>query len=127
MMTMRTLAQERSEFALNRVLAHVTLKRLKPFSASAPSMILQNGFGQALAFWKAKGKEGDNEQTALFEMVRSWLVEKGFANGNDAQRFLMNLSTMDQRQYLSAQKETLNLLEWVKRYAGAFIEDPDES
>ncbi|MBF0234965.1 MAG: hypothetical protein HQK65_18305 [Desulfamplus sp.] len=41
--------------------------------------------------------------------------------------FLTSLSTMDQRQYLSAQKETLSLLEWVKRYAGAFIEDTDKS
>jgi len=33
--------------------------------------------------------------------------------------FIKELSGMDQIKYLTAQKETLALLEWVKRYANA--------
>jgi len=46
---MRTLGQKRAEFALNKVVDIPQDKKdkFKPFSAGAPSMILQNGFGQA--------------------------------------------------------------------------------
>jgi CRISPR-associated protein Cmr5 len=32
---------------------------------------------------------------------------------------MKELTTMEQQQYLSAQNETLALLEWVKRFANA--------
>jgi len=115
---MRTLGQERSEYALDKVMENLKIKELKPFSAGAPSMILKNGFGQALAFWKAKGKK---EHQIMFDIVKGWLLEKGFASGNRDPEFLKDLSTMEQHRYLEAQKETLALLEWVKRYANAFI------
>lgn len=118
-MNMRTLGQERSEYALDRVMENIKTKELKAFSAGAPSMILKNGFGQALAFWKAKGK---NEHQIMFSIVQQWLVKRGFAEGDTDVVFLKNLSTMAQHQYLEAQKEALALLEWVKRYANAFIE-----
>ena len=55
-MSMRTLGQERSEYALDRVMENTGVKELKAFSAGAPSMILKNGFGQALAFWMLRCK-----------------------------------------------------------------------
>jgi len=116
---MRTLGQERSEFALEKVLANIQEERLKPFSAGAPSMILQNGFGQTLAFWKAKGK---NEHNIMFDIVQEWFLKKKFAKGSTAHEFLTDISVMDQSRYLKAQMEALALLEWVKRYAHAFIE-----
>jgi len=125
---MRTLGQERSEFALNEVLNNKKSDRLKPLSAGAPSMILKNGFGQTLAFWKSKEKEKDeyNEYKCLFNILKTWLIQKEFAEGNTPEDFLKSLSTMDQKKYLIAQKETLDLLEWVKRYAGAFIKEKKE-
>lgn len=115
---MRTLGQKRSEYALNRVLEidAPTKERFRPFSAGAPSMILQNGFGQSLAFWLAKGK---GEYLAMFAIVKEWLCENGFAEGSDTKHFILNISEMDQTKYLAAQKETLALLEWVKRFANA--------
>ena len=115
---MRTLGQIRADFALNKVVAipSVTKDRFKPFSAGAPSMILQNGFGQALAFWLAKKKE---EHLAMFDIVKEWLCENSFAEGQDRVEFMRNITTMNQLQYLTAQKETLALLEWVIRFANA--------
>jgi len=115
---MRTLGQKRAEFALNKVVAIQPDKKekFKPFSAGAPSMILQNGFGQALAFWISKDKD---EYMTMFNIVKEWLCQNNLAEGRDRTGFIRNISQMDQTKYLTAQKETLALLEWVKRYASA--------
>jgi len=116
---MRTLGQKRAEFALKKVIEITDSpkkEKFKPFSAGAPSMILQNGFGQALAFWLAKGKD---EHMIMFNIIKEWLCENHFASGKDTAEFIGNLSEMKQSQYLTAQKESLGLLEWVKRYANA--------
>ncbi len=131
---MRTLAQQRAEFALNRVLqcmGRVTDKeKFASFVAGAPAMILQNGFGQTLAFWLAKGtKDGrmnDNDKhIILFDVVKDWLslkekdVRNNFASSSQRVGLMHEISEMRQDQYLSAQSETLSLLEWVKRFANA--------
>lgn len=117
---MRTLGQKRAEFALDRVigLPHSLKKDFKSFSAGAPATILQNGFGQTLAFWLSKN---DAKHAALFEMIREWLVKNSFIQvptGGNVD-FIKALSHTNQREYLTAQKEALALLEWVKRYANA--------
>ena len=133
---MRTLGQKRAEYALETVLAIPEEKKkdFKSFSASAPSTILQNGFGQALAFWLSKGTDKDlnikedDKHIVLFDMIWKWLVyEKGDvknpflekSKANNRTDVVRQLSGMDQIKYLTAQKETLALLEWVKRYANA--------
>ncbi|MDY6822368.1 MAG: type III-B CRISPR module-associated protein Cmr5 [Thermodesulfobacteriota bacterium] len=123
---MRTLGQKRAAFALEKVtgMAAETKERFEPFSAGAPSMILQNGFGQALAFWLSKGK---GEHMAMFNIVQEWLtyqkedVKNDFVQPNDDSptAFIKAISGMPQQEYLTAQKETLALIEWVKRYAKA--------
>ena len=136
MRTMRTLGQKRAEFALEKVLAipEGRKKDFKSFSAGAPSMILQNGFGQALAFWLSKGTDKDlkikeeDKHIVLFDMIWKWLphekddVKNRFVEKDKAKTrtdLIRQLSSMDQIKYLTAQKETLALLEWVKRYANA--------
>ncbi len=131
---MRTLAQQRAEFALNRVLqcmGRVTDKeKFASFVAGAPAMILQNGFGQTLAFWLAKGTKdsrinGNDKHIILFDIVNDWLtlkekdVRNNFASCGERVGLMREISEMDQNQYLSAQSETLSLLEWVKRFANA--------
>lgn len=125
---MRTLGQKRAEFALNKVtnISEDRKEKFKPFSAGAPSMILQNGFGQAIAFWLAKGKNKDNEHMVMFHMVKEWLsyekddVKNNFVKKtNNPKEFIEAISTMSQHKYLTAQTETLALLEWVKRFANA--------
>ncbi len=119
---MRTLGQERSEFALKKVLESKEITALKNFSAGAPSIILQNGFGQALAFWASKGKA---EHNALLDIIREWFNEQKdfFIQADTTQDLLLKLSEISQQEYFAAQQEALNFLEWVKRYANAFIQD----
>lgn len=132
---MRTLGQKRAQFALNEVLKNndINLKKdFKNFSAGAPSMILQNGFGQALAFWLSKATDKNlqikttDKHFVLFKIVMDWLAfEKGDVKNtfikktNSPKQFLEAIAEMPQDQYFAAQKETLALLEWVKRYANA--------
>jgi CRISPR-associated protein Cmr5 len=119
---MRTMAQKRAEYALNEILAatgRADKDKLKNFSAGAPSMILQNGFGQTLAFWLAKGKQ---EHMTLFDILTRWLKQtdmKNFGECKQAKDYIQKLSTMEQREYLNNQSESLALLEWVKRFANA--------
>lgn len=113
---MRTLGQERASFALEKILQISQKEKFKPFSAGAPSMILQNGFGQALAFWISKGK---SEHMTMFNIVKEWLCQNNLAKGQDIADFIGDIAGMEQSEYLTAQKETLALLEWVKRYANA--------
>ena len=121
---MRTLGQKRAAFALKKVLelrGSEVAKRFKPFSAGAPSMILQNGFGQALAFWASKGKD---EHKEMLDILRSWLSdEMELLKGKNTPDLLKNLSEMEQADFFEAQAEAIAVLEWVKRYANAFLND----
>lgn len=130
---MRTLGQKRAEFALNKVLEitknlnEKEKKDFKSFSAGAPSMILQNGYGQALAFWLSKKTD---KHLNLFDIVMEWLsydngkdVKNTFASKKERKEFIKELSEMNQSKYLSAQKESLALLEWVKRFANADLQE----
>jgi CRISPR-associated protein Cmr5 len=124
------MAQKRAEYALEKVLAVEDKKDFQSFSAGAPAMILQNGFGQTLAFWLAKGtKDGkikvSDKHIVLFDMVSDWLslkredINNDFLKTKERTSVIKELTTMNQRQYLSAQNETLALLEWIKRFANA--------
>ena len=133
---MRTIAQERARYALDKVLKlnNGLRKEFKTFSAGIPSMILQNGFGQVLAFLLAKGTDEDLKQKKndknieMLKIIREWLVDRvGYAKGVNLKEFIKNISQMSQQEYLSAQEETLKLLEWVKRYANSFLGENDES
>jgi CRISPR-associated protein Cmr5 len=115
---MRTLGQQRAQFCLEQ-LKDLPCSRedFKPFTAGLPAMILQNGFAQTLAFLAAKGTDKHNTG---FSIIKSWLVRRNIVEdlpGNVD--FLRNISRMDQKKYLHAQRETLAMLEWLKRYANA--------
>lgn len=120
---MRTQGQQRAEFCLGKLeeLSGDIREDFKSFTAGLPALILQNGFGQALAFLKAKAKNnGPDKHQEAFSIIVSWLVDRGILSaGNNDADYLKQLSNMDQKQYLRAQKETLAMLEWLKRYANA--------
>lgn len=133
-MKIRTLGQKRAKYALDKILAIKANDRqgFKSLSAAAPSMILQNGFGQTMAFLLAKGTDKHfninetDKHIILFDIIQKWLCYENRDVKNDfiestslRQEFIRKLSELDQTQYLTAQKEALALLEWVKRFASA--------
>jgi CRISPR-associated protein Cmr5 len=127
---MKTLSQERADFALKKVLEKTKEEKFATFSAGAPSVILQNGFGQAMAFWyaKANDKKGNkDEHKIMTDIIEEWSRKRfpGLFNEGDSRVFLENLMKMEQRDYHKVQNETIKLLEWVKRFANAFIKKAD--
>ena len=132
---MRNLAQKRAKHALDKVNeiidkhANLNNKNFKSFAAGAPTIILQNGVGQALAFWASKKKSDkiNNEKYILY-VIKSWFANaenplKFIESNTDEKSFITNLINKDQAKYLEIQKETLAMLEWFKRYANAFLSD----
>lgn len=121
-----TLAQQRAAFSLNE-LEKLKCDRedFKSFAAGLPSMILQNGFGQALAFLAAKGSGKDlrfnikDKNYAALKIILAWLVDRGLLATGDEKAQIIQISKMEQMRYLRAQRETLAMLEWLKRYANA--------
>jgi CRISPR-associated protein Cmr5 len=110
-----TIAQQRSAFALKKVQS-ANADKFDKLVAGLPAMILQNGFGQSMAFLLAKGKDHHHQ---AFDIVREWLVNRKLLSANRGDQFMSELSSLPQEKYLRAQEEALAVLEWVKRYANA--------
>jgi CRISPR-associated protein Cmr5 len=96
----------------------------KRFTAGIPAMMLQNGFGQTLAFFVAKrdkNKQTDKYKRA-FDLIKDWLQENNnFAEDRvEEHDFLKAIVEVDQTQYFELRKETMALMEWVKRFAAMF-------
>lgn len=131
MSEVRMIAQERAEFALNKVLEiekeieKNRMKEFRNFSAGVPSIILQNGFGQTIAFFLSKDKSPQHQ--IMVEIIKEWLLQRNFIeNVEENKDFVLKISKLNQQKYLYIQDETLKLLEWVKRYAHAFLPDPNK-
>jgi CRISPR-associated protein Cmr5 len=122
----RTLGQERAQYCLQK-LENLGCNRaeFKPLTAGLPAMILQNGFGQTLAFLISKGKNKEQKEQngdkhlAAFRIIKDWLIKRKLIHQEKTSDILKQISEMEQSKYLQAQKETLAMLEWLKRYANA--------
>ena len=121
-----TIAQIRSAFALEQIQSlGGDRKEFANLVKGLPAMILQNGFGHTLAFLLAKGtdKKGNFIQTdkhiQAFDIIAKWLNRRQIVVDIKAEKVLKEVSTMPQSNYLMAQTEALEILEWVKRYANA--------
>lgn len=119
-----TLGQKRSAFALDQV-QKVEAKNFDKLVAGLPAMILQNGFGQTLAFLLSKAtKQGRLEKNTshyqAYVIMASWQTKLGRLKKMESPSdVIKEISGMPQSDYLEMQVETLALLEWVKRYANA--------
>ena len=130
----QTIEQQRAAYALQEIhrLAETDVKRseLRSYSSALPAMIHTNGLGQALAFCRAKGQ--GNSGTAyrkLYRLLSGWLTQDGqplasleAAGERDA---LTQLTRVDLEHYRVAQVEALALMEWVRKFAIAFLVDPE--
>lgn len=121
---MQTKEQKRSAFALQKVqtvFRRPVSKDVANFVVGVPTLVLENGLGQALASLLSKQKP---EHTNICDILRDWLGQEiqGLRAGENFS-FLQKLAGLDQRNYLRAQQEALALLQWLKRYARAFQEE----
>lgn len=122
---MASRQQQRADFALARIDENYPKgvpKDDASFLAGAPAQILQNGLGQSLAFWAAKGgsdgkHDTKDKYTFTFDTVTLWLNPERKRNRKE---IFADLNKMDLHTYCKQQHEALELLQWLKRYGKAF-------
>lgn len=127
---MQTMQQKRAKYALEQVNKAidegVNQKEFKAYAANLPAMIHINGLGQAAAFFKSKG---DTHET-LYTILSNWLCgEVDYASTqpySDCDDLLKGITTQDMHQYRVAQAEAQALMDWVKKFAKAFMDGEEK-
>lgn len=126
----RTMDQQRAEFALNAIEGFSKRDKarqaeLQRYLTQLPAMIRMNGLGQALAFYRSKGAETSHAD--ISRLIGQWLCESGagqvFTGGE--KDVLRAMTSADMFHYMAAQNESLALLEWLKKFATALLEKGD--
>ena len=123
---MKTLEQLRAEFAYNKI-EEVKGKQFESdyarYVKNAPAMILTNGLGSTLAFYlsKSKKKDENNAYNILYKHINEWLEKRGFCKG-DAIEWIINTDSM---KVFQATQEILALLNWMKKFAKAMLEEDE--
>jgi CRISPR-associated protein Cmr5 len=118
---MQTLQQQRAKAALESITGlkcHPDADKLLSRAAELPFMIHANGLGQAAAFFKSK-KDKDGYD-AIYTVLSNWLTQPGrpFAGHNDLMRAI---TQSEQHTYRVAQAEAMQYMDWVKKFANAYL------
>ena len=121
-----SLDQRRARHALHRIKQRQNAERPSDYLSYAkalPASIQQNGLGQALAtlLAAAKGNRQDPHHL-LFEDVQDWLCgnddDAPFRNARD---LFAGITENEQQHYLRAQGEAQAYLNWLKKFAAAYL------
>lgn len=120
----QTMEQKRAAYALEQVNAFCRKDKprqveLRRHVNGLPAMIHMNGLGQALAFYRMKG--GAHEE--IYKVLSAWLCQKEGRVFREASADVLEAITRsDMHHYMAAQGEALALLEWLKKFALAFLQ-----
>jgi CRISPR type III-B/RAMP module-associated protein Cmr5 len=125
----RTLEQRRAAFALEFIdaqkqqLGDEAKVKLNTHIHKSPSLILQCGLGQALAFLLADAEGKLTPSKILYNTLQDWLC--GARNDDLPMRVYTSAELIDalvrgsRSEYFRAQEESLMLLNWLKKFADA--------
>ena len=127
---MQTIQQQRARYALERIgKVGAQGDAIKARASELPAMIQMNGLGQAAAFYRMKGEKHGHRP--LYDILSAWLCrdanqlnyapEPGIYGSHGD--LIDGITQSNQQDYRLAQAEALALMEWVKRFAKAFITD----
>jgi len=125
----RTLEQKRAAHALSKVrllekeMGHEKADNFASYVESLPASILNNGLGQALATLLAQSK-GDHMDPhyMLYAFIREWLChDNPHAPYRSAADLMEAIVDNDRQAYLRAQAEALSWLNWMKKFAVAYL------
>lgn len=89
------------------------------YVSSLPASIVMNGLGQAMAFERSNHK--DNGHDHLYKIMQDWLCRKEGVFPDDTD-LMKAITSNGQREYVRAQAESLAYLEWLKKFARAYLE-----
>ncbi len=129
----RSLAQRRAAHALNQVMQareNNNYGNYVSYVKALPAAIIMSGLGQALAMEKAgASKSGDvgAGHRLLYQHMDAWLRRGGEDGWStpyvNAQDILDAIVAGSEEDYLKAQIEALEYLEWLKKFAMAYLEE----
>ena len=136
----RVLEQQRAKYALDEIM-EINKKPDKTFKKDyaslvrrIPTMILNNGLGQTLAFLLSKQNK-DKDAECLYGQLQTWLC--GTNTPEDKNRFprriyigstpdlIGQIMGNDRHKYIHAQVEAMSLLNWMKKFADAYLPQDD--
>jgi CRISPR-associated protein Cmr5 len=118
---MQTLQQQRAKAALESITAlkgHPDADKLVSRASELPFMIHANGLGQAAAFFKSKqNKDGYG---VMYKVLSDWLTQpdRPFAGRSD---LILAIVGSELRTYRVAQAEAMQYMDWVKKFAKAYL------
>jgi CRISPR-associated protein Cmr5 len=120
----QTLEQERAKYAYEKVCSVSTNSKYKPLVKGFSTMIMNNGLGQALAFLKAKG---DNHHISLYNHINGWFNSDKCKinlneNGDTRDDLLSAIQNHSSEKYRYYTQETLDLINWLRKFVDAEIE-----
>jgi len=125
----RTLEQRRAAFALEFIKGQLSAEdkdkdKLNTHIHKSPSLILQCGLGQALAFLLADaGDKPKAPSKILYTALQDWLC--GSRDDNRPMRVYSQTELIEalvkgsRGNYFRAQEESLMLFNWLKKFAAA--------
>lgn len=132
----RTIDQKRAAFALAFVHEHkeqVYKEKLLTHILKAPAQTLQNGLGQMLAFLLAdnEGNWSDHKikpSGILYQQIEKWLCGTDVPDSypcrvysGDTPCLIKQVMDGSRQDYIRAERETLALLGWMKKFAEAWL------
>lgn len=130
---MQTIQQRRAADALmhiNEIKEKPFADRFKVYVQGMPAMIHMNGLGQTAAFYKSKSNGSDDSDQAygeVYEIISNWLTGAGVVYRNSGSQtdgdLLERITQESMQKYRLAEAEALAYLEWLKKFAEAFIKD----
>jgi CRISPR-associated protein Cmr5 len=86
-------------------------------------MILMNGLGQACAFYIANKK---SEHQDVLNAVEGWLKQEGRPFHEREGHIVKCITSCDKHIYRMAQVEALEYLDWLKKFAKAFLKSEED-
>ena len=131
--------RERAKHALEiveRLEKEGTIKKYVSYVKSLPATILQNGLGQAMATLLAASKGDDDDHKRLYLHIEEWLCKKNkhspycgsdLSIKNGKPNLMQAITHHNEPEYIQAQAEAMAYLEWLKKFAVAYLSDPEES
>jgi CRISPR-associated protein Cmr5 len=94
----------------------------KSYAESLPANIVMNGLGQACAMLLAQAKDKKDAHRSLYDHLQEWLCgSEHAAVYPHAQDLVAAVIKHGQREYILAQVESLAYLNWLKKFAQAYL------
>ena len=130
-----TREQQRAQHALQSVTQVQTKPKkyrdeFKSYAESLPANIVMNGLGQACAMLlaQAKGKSADQDaHRLLYDHLQDWIRGRDnaavYPNDQDLVKAVINHG---QGEYVRAQFESLAYLNWLKKFAQAYLTEEEK-